>query len=207
MDGVARKGEQEEEPMSESVKVPFGRDEARKHLVGRDVWPVDDDAPYAAGVRDWWLRLLEKVTDAVNEHDWHDEAYPGDKYTEFTETAAEQMVAEARKARAVLRILDASAVGDTFDPGHDEVELMLVLPLLEGDGTEGAYWHAGEDASEYAERTARLREECKQRLTLGSVTETYLTAAAVAVARAWCEQTADAWHEANPEPDEDDEDE
>lgn len=197
--------------MADSNEAPFSEDEAREHLVGRDVWPVDDDAPYAAGVRDWWLRLLEKVTDAVNEHDWHDEAYPGDKYTELTETAAEQMVAEARKARAVLRILDASDVGTRFGPGDDEVEIRLVSSLLDGDGTEGAYPYSGEDTSEYAERMARLRrqrrEERTELLTLGSVTETYLTAAAVAVARAWCELAADAWVEANPEPDEDDEDE
>lgn len=193
--------------MSNNNEVAFAGEAAREHLVGWGLWPVDGDGPYAAGVRDWWLRLLEKVTDAVGERDWHDEAYPEDKYTEITETAVEQMVAEARKARAVLRILDASDVGARFGPGDDEVEIRLVSALLDGDGTEGAYPYSGEDASEYAERMARLRrqryEERKEMLSLGSVTETYLGAAAVSVARSWCERVADAWVEANPEPDED----
>lgn len=174
--------------MSNNNEVAFAGEAAREHLVGWGLWPVDGDGPYAAGVRDWWLRLLEKVTDAVGERDWHDEAYPEDKYTEITETAVEQMVAEARKARAVLRILDASDVGARFGPGDDEVEIRLVSALLDGDGTEGAYPYS---------------EERTELLTLGSVTETYLTAAAMAVARAWRKLAVDTWYEANPEPDED----
>ena len=184
----------------------FDREAAQRRLVEWGLWPVDGDGPYAAGVRDWWLRLLEKVTDVVGEHDWRNEEYPEDRYTEFTETAAEQMVAEARKARAVLRICDASELSKVFGPGHEEVEIRL-LSLFESDGTEHTHRHTGESWEEYEERMAPLRQQHwearKALLTLDGFTELYLTVAAVTVARAWCEQAVDTWYEANPEPDED----
>lgn len=190
-------------------EVAFNEDAARAHLIDRGVWP-SDDAEAATGARGWWLHLLEKVTDAVNEHEWHDDAYHEDRYVEFTETAAEQMVAQARKTGAVMRLLDASKVAKAFGPDSEQVEQRLLSPLFDGDGTEGAYRHAGEDGQEYAERMARLRqqrrEDCKKLLTLDGFCELYLTAAAVSVAGPWCQGKAEAWAEANPEPDEDEED-
>lgn len=190
--------------------VPFSEDEAREHLLGHRVWPVDDEHAAAVGARGWWLHLLEKVTDAAGEHDWHDESYPGDRYTEFTEIAVDQMVAQARKTRAVLRICDASDLSKVVGPDDEEVENRLLSPLFESDGTAHQHRHDGESWGEYEERMARLRrqhrEACKELLTLNGITELYLTAAAVPVARAWCERAADAWAEANPEPDEDEED-
>lgn len=187
-----------------SVDIVFNEGAAVEYLIGRGVWPADGHNATEAA-RGWWLELLRAVTGSVNEHgaQWHEEAEPGDRYTEFSETAATQAVAQARKTRGVLRVLDASEVGSVFGPGSDEVEQRL-LPLLGGgDGTEGAYRHAGEDEAEYAERLARLRqrrrEECAALLELGSFTEMYLVAAAVSVAGPWCEQVADAWVEANPE--------
>lgn len=66
---------------------------------------------------------------------------------------------------------------------------------------------SGKVGREYKVRMAPLRQQHwearKALLTLDGFTETYLTAAAVSVTWAWCEQAVDTWYEANPEPDED----
>jgi hypothetical protein len=74
----------------------------------------------------------------------------------------------------------------------DEVEMYLHTPIF-ADPTRGMYPHRGEsyDDPDYRERKLQAQdkhnEEVNELLSLKSVTKTYLLAAALTVARPWCE--------------------
>jgi hypothetical protein len=168
-------------------EIAFDRERAVGFVKSWELWPQTGRAEDATA-RQWWLDLLERVVWEVNEHDWNDEVYPEDKYTEYSERAAESMVAQAKKNRAVMMLCDLSEVGKLLDPNDGGVYSRLTTPLTYPDG--------------FDERGLAAAEL----LTLGSVTEIYLVSAASDVARSWCEEMVEDWREANPEP-EDDEDE
>lgn len=160
--------------------------------------------------RQWWIDMLERVTDAVNEHDWNEEQYPAERAEEFVALAVEQSVAEARQEGRVLTLLELSDVDKVLtDPREGGVYRNLTSPLLVEVPGAGLYRHAGEDADEYDQRMGQARQQhCEaslDKLRLRSLTEVYLAAAATLVAEIWVQAEITEWEEANPEPEDDDE--
>lgn len=181
-------------------EITFDRDRAKAFVQGQEVWPTTERAENAMA-QEWWLGVLERVLWAVNEHDWNEETYPEDKYTEFAESAVAQQVSQARVNRFVMTLCELSEVdkvlADPFDSGVFSRVTQPVVSLSE----KGLFGDPYEDPDKADARKAR-HERVSQLLTLGSVTEAYLYAAADDVARAWCVALVEQWQDANPENDE-----
>lgn len=182
------------------IKMDYVRAEA--FVRGCELWPVTGREG-EAGVRSWWFDVLKSVLWAVNETDWNDEVYPEDKYTEIAETAVAQHVAQARKNKRVMTILELSEVHKVVTEPFDGGVYMRLTSTVVELSHQGLFGHPEDDGADA--RRAR-KEEVAKLLTLDSVTEAYLSAAADDVARAWVEALVQDWREANPE-DDDDEDE
>lgn len=193
-------------------KIEFDREKAKEFVQGWGLWPMTERAENTMA-QQWWRGVLERVLWAVNEHDWNDEAYPEDKYTEMAESAVSNQVSVARENKRVMTICEISEIHKVVtDPFDDGIYSRLTAMLMEVKGDEGEpYRYSGETSDEADERRRRARrehkEQCGKLLTLTSVTEIYLEAAANDVARAWCEALVEEWLEANPEDDEDEDEE
>lgn len=170
--------------------IPYEADKVQQHLIDSGVWPAGDaDEPGVTAARDWWVRLVKQVTYGVNDHPWDETEYVEDAVTEISGNAVDQMVGEARKSRALMRLCDLSNVHDL--DVEDEVEMRL-HNVITSDPTKGMYRYGnGETDQEYRERKARKqqahREQVSELLKLKSVAKIYLESAAVTVARPWCE--------------------
>lgn len=187
--------------------IAFDRTQAQDFVTGWQLWPTTGRHENAVA-QEWWIGVLERVLDTVNGHNWHGEGYPEDKYTEFSEAVVAQWVAQARVNGVVLTLCELSGVGKVLtDPFDDGVYSRLTGSVMESavgymDLADRARY---DDA--YKKERDRHYQRCKKLLTLGSVAEVYLEAAACDVARAWCEAMVGKWTEANPEPEENDEEE
>lgn len=184
-------------------EIQFDRERAEQAVQAWGLWPRTK-RPENAIAQKWWLGVLKRVFDAVNGHDWSDEVYPDDRYTEFAEKAVAEQVKQAREDRIIMTLCELSEVdkelSDPFDCGVYSRMTSPVVHLSE----QGLFGGTYEDPEKSAVRKERHKQVTRL-LQLGSVTEAYLTAAADDVARAWCEALVEAWQEANPEDDDDDE--
>lgn len=177
--------------------IKYDAEQVRQHLSDAGVWPADlDDDAGVAYARDWWVNLLKQVTYTVNDHDWdeiNDETNGiDDAIGEITAVAVDHVVSAAYVNGTILRLLDAADI--VHMDVSDEIEIRLHDWVLNsGDGTKGIYPRSGEryDDESYRERMEQARavhrEAMHERLTLASFTRAYLEAAAVTVARPWCE--------------------
>jgi len=163
--------------------IEFDRDKATTYVKQWGLWPMTE-RPENATAQQWWLSVLERVVWSVNEIDWNEEVYPEDKYTEITESAVAQWVAQARQVKQVMTICELSEVDKAMrDPFDDGIYSRLTASLIEHD--------------KYDAR----REAATRLVKLGNIAEIYLEAAADDVARAWCEAMVEDWRATNPEDD------
>lgn len=195
--------------------IEFDNGAAQKVLVHEYVWPTGRDWHGQASVdaaRAWWIDLLDSVTVGINGVDWREEQCEQGGQESIVREAVEGHVATARKERRVLALCDLSELDKVLDdPREGGVYARLASRFLgEGAGVR-VRRHAGEDPQEYEERRARIEQEYEddsvQMLQLGSLAATYLASAAEAVAERWAADQFAAWVEANPEPDEEEEEE
>lgn len=193
------------------MTIEFDKTAAMEMLGYEQVWPVGQHwhgTPSVDAARVWWLDMMESVTVGVNEVPWYEEQYEQERQESIAHTAAEQAVATARRERRVLALCDLSELDRVLDDPRDGVVGMRLGRFM-GEGGITVHQRSGEDPQEYEERRAQAEveyaEESVRMLRLGSLAETYLTAAAEAVAERWAAAQYEAWTEANPEPDDEEE--
>lgn len=178
--------------------VEFDRERARDFVAGYELWPTTGRHENAVA-QEWWLSLLEHVLDAVNGHAWHREEYVEERYTEMSERSVAQWVAQARANGVVLTLCELSKVDAvTRDPFDSGVYSRFTEPVMEsGSRYLGLADKAREDRGASIERASHY-SRLKELITLGSITEVYLEAAACEVTEPWCEAMAEDWKQANP---------
>lgn len=180
-----------------TTRIEFDRDRARAFVQDHGMWPATG-RPENTIAQEWWLRVLERVTDAANAHDWHQEDYPDDRCTELAEAAVAKQVEQARGERFILTLCELSAVDRELpDPFECGVYSRMTSPVVELSckGLFGGPYEDPDKADARRERHARV----SKLLSLGSVAEAYLSAAADEIARGWCAGLVTQWQDANPE--------
>lgn len=178
--------------------IEFDRERARDFVGGYELWPTTGRHENAVA-QEWWLGLLEHVLDAVNAHAWHREEYPEERYTELSERCVAQWVAQARANGVVMTLCELSKVDAvTRNPFDGGIYSRFTEPVMASAARYLALAdRAREETAAGIERGSH-HARLQKLITLGSIAEAYLEAAACEVTEVWCAAMVKDWKQANP---------